>query len=310
MFGPYQQVMLHLTDIPAMENALKGVAMEIEDCAFPLVKFVHCATIPEIGFKDVDVAILVGAKPRGPGMERKDLLIENSKIFVDQGKALDTYAKKSVKVLVVGNPANTNALICMQNAPTIPRENFTALTRLDLNRALTQIALKTGVHSEQVKNAIIWGNHSATQYPDISQATIVDYKKVGKTEKVSALVDEKWLKEYFIPKVQKRGAEIIQARKLSSAASAANAICDHMHDWIYGTRPGEVVSMGVISDGNTYGIQDGLIYSFPVTCSKGKWKIVEGYEISKFSSEMMKATEKELIEEKTQAAGNYLKIDC
>lgn len=304
MFGPYQQINLHLLDIPAMEKSLKGLVMEIEDCSFPLVKFVHAATIPEIGFKDVDVALLVGAKPRGPGMERKDLLTENSKIFVEQGKALDTYAKKSVKVCVVGNPANTNALICMMNAPTIPRENFTALTRLDSNRAQTQIAQKAGVHIDQVKNAIIWGNHSATQYPDISHATIVDYKKAGQTVKFNTLVDEKWVKEFFIPKVQKRGAEIIAARKLSSAASAANAVCDHMHDWLYGTKPGEVTSMGVISDGNSYGIQDGLIYSFPVTCSKGKWKIVDGYEVDKFSDEMMKATEKELLEEKAQATGN------
>jgi malate dehydrogenase len=304
MFGPYQKIILHLLDIPAMEKSLQGVKMELEDGAFPLVTDVVVATSTDVGFKDIDVALLVGAKPRGPGMERKDLLRDNGNIFKAQGKDLDKYAKKTVKVLVVGNPANTNALICSLNAPSIPKENFTALTRLDQNRAMAQVATKVGVAVEKVRNVIIWGNHSATQYPDIHHAVFVDHPVEGQTDSIKSAVCDKWFKEEFIPKVQKRGAEIIEARKLSSAASAANAVCDHVHDWLVGTRPGEVVSMGVISDGNGYGIENGIIYSFPVTCEGGKWTIVEGYNINEFSKEKMKATEKELLEEKAQALGN------
>lgn len=249
------------------------------------------------------MALLVGAKPRGPGMERKDLLRDNGNIFKEQGEALDKYAKKTVKVLAVGNPANTNALIASLNAPSIPRENFTALTRLDQNRAEAQVAHKVGVPVENVNNVIIWGNHSATQYPDVTHATITDYPAEGFTENAKSTLCDKWLKETFIPSVQKRGAAIIAARKLSSAASAANAVCDHMHDWLVGTKPGKVVSMGVISDGNTYGIRSGLMYSFPVTCHKGTWKIVDGYKIDDYSKEKMQITEKELIEEKSQAVG-------
>mmetsp|Transcript_17081 Transcript_17081/g.19691 ORF Transcript_17081/g.19691 Transcript_17081/m.19691 type:complete len:360 (-) Transcript_17081:81-1160(-) len=303
MFGPYQKVILHMLDLPAAEKAMLGAKMELEDGAFPLVQEIITATSPEVGFKDIDVALLVGAKPRGPGMERKDLLRDNGNIFKAQGKALDQYAKKTVKVLVVGNPANTNALIASLNAPSIPRKNFTALTRLDLNRAQAQIALKVGVPVENVRNVIIWGNHSATQYPDVSHAYIVDHPVHGQTETVASCVDDKWLKEVYVPKVQKRGAEIIEARKLSSAASAANAICDHVHSWLVGTRPGEMVSMGVISDGNKYGIKEGLIYSFPVTCLNGTWKIVDGFGIDKYSVEKMRITEKELLEEKEQAIG-------
>lgn len=224
MFGPYQRVILHLLDLPALEKSLQGVKMEIDDGAFPLVQEVVVATTPEVGFKDIDVALLVGAKPRGPGMERKDLLRDNGNIFKAQGKALDKYAKKTVKVCVVGNPANTNALICSLNAPSIPKENFTALTRLDQNRAAAQISLKVGVPVENVRNVIIWGNHSATQYPDVGHATIVDHPAEGHTDSVKSCVDEKWVQDTFIPKVQKRGAEIIAARQLSSAASAANAV--------------------------------------------------------------------------------------
>lgn len=301
MFGPYQKLIIHLLDLPAMEKSLEGVKMEIDDGAFPLVQEVVVATSPEVGFKDIDVALLVGAKPRGPGMERKDLLRDNGNIFKAQGKALEKYAKKTVKVCVVGNPANTNALICSLNAPSIPKENFTALTRLDQNRAMAQVAEKVGVPVDNVKNVIIWGNHSATQYPDVNHAVITDHPTMGQVDNVASCLDQKWVREEFIPKVQKRGAAIIAARKLSSAASAANAVCDHVHDWLVGTRPGEVVSMAVISDGNKYGIKDGLVYSFPVTCTNGKWTIVEGYNIDKFSEEKMKATEKELLEEKSQS---------
>jgi malate dehydrogenase len=304
MFGPYQKVILHLLDLPAMEKSLEGVKMEIDDGAFPLVSDVVCATSPDVGFKDIDVALLVGAKPRGPGMERKDLLRDNGKIFEAQGKALDKYAKKTVKVCVVGNPANTNALIASLNAPSIPASNFTALTRLDQNRAEAQIAQKVGVPVDSVRNVIIWGNHSATQYPDVTHATITDFPKAGFTETVASTVCPKWLKETFIPAVQKRGAAIIAARKLSSAASAANAVCDHIHDWLVGTKPGQVVSMGVISDGNSYGVKEGLIYSFPVTCNRGIWRIVEGYKIDDYSQEKMNLTEKELSEEKAQSVGN------
>lgn len=303
MFGPYQKVIIHLLDLPVMEKSLEGVKMEIDDGAFPLVHEVVVATSPDVGFKDIDVALLVGAKPRGPGMERADLLRDNGKIFQAQGKALDKHAKKSVKVCVVGNPANTNALICSLNAPSIPKENFTALTRLDQNRAAAQVAQKVGVPVENVRNVVIWGNHSATQYPDVSHSTIVDYPTDGFTDNGKSSLDEQWLKEVFIPKVQKRGAEIIAARKLSSAASAANAVCDHIHDWLVGTKPGEVVSMGVISDNNSYGIKDGIIYSFPLTCYNGKWQIVDGYKIDEYSKEKMLATEKELLDEKSQAVG-------
>lgn len=304
MFGPYQKVILHLLDLPVMEKSLQGVKMEIDDCAFPLVEEVVCATTPEDGFNKIDVALLVGAKPRGPGMERKDLLRDNGNIFKAQGKALDKYAKKTVKVLVVGNPANTNALICSLNAPSIPKENFTALTRLDQNRAAAQVAQKVGVPVDNVKNVIIWGNHSATQYPDVTHATIADHPTEGFVENASSALCPKWLKEVFVTTVQKRGAAIIAARKLSSAASAANAVCDHIHDWLVGTKAGEVVSMGVISDGNTYGIKGGINYSFPVTCKDGVWKIVEGYKIDEYSQEKMNLTEKELLEEKEQAVGS------
>ena len=302
MFGPYQKVILHLLDLPAMEKALQGVVMEISDGAFPLVSKIVAATKPEEAFADIDVALLVGARPRGPGMERKDLLSANAAIFKQQGAALDKYAKKSVKVCVVGNPANTNALIASTFAPSIPKENFTALTRLDQNRAVHQIANRVGVEVEQVKNVIIWGNHSATQYPDTTHAYIANFPSDGISEPVNTAVnDQAWMQKEFVSVVQKRGAAIIAARKLSSAASAANAVCDHMHDWWVGTQSGEVVSMGVISDGNPYGVADGIVYSFPVTCSGGKWKIQEGFKVDKYSEDLMKKTEAELKEEKSMA---------
>ena len=301
MFGPYQKVILQLLDLEPMETALGGVKMELDDGAFPLVHDVITTTSPEVAFKDIDVALLVGARPRGPGMERKDLLSANGKIFEAQGKVLNKVAKKTVKVLVVGNPANTNSLICSLNAPSIPKENFTALTRLDQNRAIGQVALELGVPVETVKNIIIWGNHSATQYPDISHGVISDYPEEGISDSISSSIDKEWYEKVYIPRIQKRGAAVIAARKLSSAASAANAACDHMHDWIIGTKPGEVVSMGVISDGNPYKIAAGINYSFPVTCKDGKWSIVKGYKIDEFSSKMMKATEKELLQEKEAA---------
>jgi malate dehydrogenase len=301
MFGPYRKVIIHMLDLQPMEQALQGVKMELIDGAFPLVKDIIVTSNPEEGFKDIDVALLVGAKPRGPGMERKDLLSANGKIFEAQGKVLDKVAKKTVKVCVVGNPANTNALICSLNAPSIPKENFTALTRLDQNRAAALIAEKVGTTVDNVKNVVIWGNHSATQYPDIGHGIINDFPAKGISDSVVSNVDEKWYKEVYIPRVQKRGAEIIAARKLSSAASAANAVCDHVHDWLVGTKPGEIVSMAVCSDYNSYGITTGLVYSFPVTCEFGRWTIVKGLNIDKFSAEKMKATEQELVEEKAAA---------
>ena len=303
LLGPYQRIILQLLDLPAAEKALEGVKMELDDGAFPLLSEIITTSDPETGFKDADVAILVGARPRGPGMERKDLLSANGKIFEAQGKVIDKVAKKTIKVCVVGNPANTNALIASLNAPSIPRENFTALTRLDQSRAAGMIADNVGVPVDTVKNVIIWGNHSATQYPDISHAVLTDFPVAGNSDSVVANVDEAWYKETYIPKVQKRGAAIIAARKLSSAASAANAAVDHVHDWLVGTRPGEVVSMAVTSDGNPYGIKEGIVYSFPVTCKDGQWTIVPGYKLDDFSKEKMAATEKELLEEKSAALG-------
>ena len=299
MFGPYQKVILQLLELPAAEGLLQGLVLELKDGAFPLVSQIIATTKVEEAFAQADVAVLVGAKPRGPGMERKDLLNENAKIFKAQGEALDKFASKNVKVLVVGNPANTNALIASHYAPSIPKKNFTALTRLDQNRALSQLSDKLSVPVEDIKNIIIWGNHSLTQYPDVNHATVV---KAGKTHTVrEAVKDDKYLNETFIPKVAKRGAEIIAVMKKSSAASAANAACDHMHDWWVGTKTGEYASMGVISDGNTYGVGAGLIYSFPVVCKNGEWQVVNGLGVDKFSKDKMAETEKELVEERKMA---------
>jgi len=273
-------------------DAVNGVIMEIDDCAFPLVAGIGATSDADVAFKDADYALLVGSRPRGPGMERKDLIEANAAIFSVQGKALNDHASRNVKVLVVGNPANTNSLIAQRNAPDLDPRNFTAMTRLDHNRALTQLAQKTGSHSTDVDNLCIWGNHSATQYPDLHETTV-------KGAKALEQVDAAWYENEFIPTVQQRGAAIIEARGASSAASAANAAIDHMHDWALGSDG--VVSMGVYSDGS-YGVAEGLIYSFPVTCSGGDWSIVQGRDINAFSQSRMDATEKELTEERDMVA--------
>ena len=283
------------------EGPLKGLCLELQDGAFPLLHQIIATTNTEEAFKDADVAVLVGAKPRGPGMERKDLLNENAKIFKAQGEAIDKVAKKNIKVLVVGNPANTNALIASHYAPSIPKKNFTALTRLDQNRAVSQIAERLKTRVEDVKNIIIWGNHSLTQYPDVNHGEVlID----GQRKKIrEAVADDKYLNEAFLSRVQKRGAEIISVMKKSSAASAATAACDHVHDWWVGTKPGEFVSMGVISDGNKYQVSSNLVYSFPVICKNGEWEIVSGLPIDEFSRKKIKATEDELLEERKMALG-------
>ena len=290
LLGNDQPVILQLLEIPPALPALEGVVMELDDCAFPLLAGVVATDDAETAFKDADYALLVGARPRGPGMERKDLLEANAKIFSAQGKAMNAVASRDIKVLVVGNPANTNALIAQSNAPDLDPANFTAMTRLDHNRAMAQLAMKTGKHSSDVKNMIIWGNHSATQYPDVSHATVA-----GKAAKT--LVDSGWLTDTFIPTVQQRGAAIIEARGASSAASAANAAIDHMRDWALGTPGDSWVSMAVPADGS-YGIDPGVIYSYPVRCSGGKYEIVQGLEIDAASRALMDATETELREER------------
>ena len=294
LLGPNQPVILQLLEITPALNALNGVVMELEDCAFPTLRGVIATDKAEVAFKDTDYALLVGAKPRGPGMERADLLRDNAKIFTGQGKALDAHANRNVKVLVVGNPANTNALIAQSNAPSLNAANFTAMTRLDHNRALAQLAAKTGTHVNDLSRLIIWGNHSATQYPDLSHALV-------KERRATELVDAAWIKDDFIPTVQQRGAAIIKARGLSSAASAASAAIDHIRDWVLGTPGDDWVSMAVPSDGS-YGIKEGIIYSYPVRCTKGKYEIVQGLAISDFSRERMKATEDELRQEREAIA--------
>merc|ERR1712063_38866 len=298
MFGRDQPVILHLLDIPPCEQALGGVVLELEDCAAPLLRGVVASTNVEVALKDVQYAVLVGAFPRREGMERKDLLEKNCSIFKQQGGVIKTVASKNIKVLVVGNPANTNALIAQATAEGIPKSNFTALTRLDHNRARNQIAKRAGVPVERVHNVVIWGNHSSTQYPDVSYGYIQDGDK--KTPVREVVNDDSWLQGDFISTVQKRGAAVIGARKLSSAGSAAQAICDHMRDWVLGTAEGEYVSMAVPSDGS-YGIPEGLIYSFPVTTKDGSYTIVPDLEVSDFSREKMDATAKELEEERSVA---------
>jgi len=306
VFGANQPVILHMLDIPVAEGALNGVVLELQDCAFPLLADIVATVDIEKAFTDIDVALLVGAMPRREGMERADLLAANAKIFKQQGAALDQYAKKTVKVLVVGNPANTNALIAAQCAPSIPKENFSALTRLDHNRACAQLALRLSaknnatVSAQDVSNVTIWGNHSSTQYPDVSHA-VSKAGCCGGKKVTAVLEDEAWLKDEFITTVQKRGAAIIKARKLSSAMSAAKAICDHTRDWWCGTTGESWVSMGVWSTGNSYNVPDGIIYSFPVKCSDGKWEIVNGLDIDQFSREKMDATANELVDERKEA---------
>jgi len=290
MLGPDQPIILHMLEITPALGALQGVAMELEDCAFPLLAGIVQTDDPAVGFKDVEYALLVGARPRGPGMERKDLLEANAAIFSVQGKAINDNASKDIKVLVVGNPANTNALIAQRNAPAINPRQFTAMTRLDHNRSLSQLAEKVGKHNTDITNMTIWGNHSATQYPDLHNAKVNGEDAMG-------LIEQDWYEESFIPTVQQRGAAIIDARGASSAASAANAAMNHMRTWALGTAEGDWTSMGVYSDGS-YGIQGGLIYSFPCTCKDGDWSIVQGLEINDFSRGKMSATEQELAEER------------
>nr|PZN67000.1 MAG: malate dehydrogenase [Pseudomonadota bacterium] len=290
LLGSDVPVNLNLLEItPALPN-LQGVVMELEDCAFPLLNKVTATDDAKIAFRDSQVALLVGARPRGPGMERKDLLLANAQIFSAQGKAMNEVADRNIKVLVVGNPANTNALIARANAPDLNPRNFTAMTRLDHNRGLSQLAAKTGVHTTKIRRFTIWGNHSSTQYPDISH-TLVDGKPARE------LVDQKWVEETFIPVVQQRGAAIIKARGASSAASAAAAAIDHIHTWVNGTPEGDWVSMAVPSDGS-YGIKEGVIYSYPVTTKNGEYQIVQGLPIDEFSRRRMDLSDQELREER------------
>jgi malate dehydrogenase len=290
MLGPDQPVVLQLIEIPPAMDALAGVRMELNDCAFPLLAGIVTTSDYAAGFDGADYALLVGAKPRGAGMERKDLLGENGKIFAPQGKAINDHASKEVRVLVVGNPANTNALIALSNAPDLDRGQFSAMTRLDHNRAISQLAEKTAKHPNDIRRMIIWGNHSATQYPDISHCTVD-----GRPAK--ELVEESWYRETFIPTVQQRGAAIIKARGASSAASAASAAIDHVRAWVQGTSEGDWMSMSVASDGS-YGIAEGVMYSYPCTCKNGAYEIVQGLDCDPFSRERMDATDQELREER------------
>ena len=296
MLGKNQPVILQLLEIPdeKAQKALKGVMMELEDCAFPLLAGMSAHSDAMTAFKYVDIALLVGARPRGPGMERKDLLEANGAIFTVQGKALDAVASRDVKVLVVGNPANTNAYIAMKSAPSLPRENFTAMLRLDHNRALSQLAAKTGKPVDSIEKLIVWGNHSPTMYPDYRFATI------GGAAAPALVNDQEWYRNTFIPTVGKRGAAIIEARGLSSAASAANAAIDHIHDWVLGSN-GKWVTMGVPSDGS-YGIPDGVMYGVPVICANGKYTVIKDLEIDAFSRSKMDATLKELEDERAGVA--------
>ena len=293
MLGKSQPVILQMLEIPdeKAQKALKGVMMELDDCAFPLLQGMVATSDPMVAFRDAEVALLVGARPRGPGMERKDLLEANGKIFAPQGKALDAVASRKVKVLVVGNPANTNCLIAMKNAPGLKPGQFTAMMRLDHNRAVSQIAQKIGKPLASVRKVCVWGNHSVTQYPDVFQA------EIGGKKIWPMINDQQWLENTFMPTVQKRGAAVIEARGLSSAASAANAAMDHVRDWVQGTRAGDWVSMGIPSDGS-YGIPEGVIYGHPATCKDGKYRIVKGLPISDFGRARMQATLKELQEER------------
>jgi malate dehydrogenase len=291
MLGKDQPVILQLLEIPQAVGALKGVVMELEDCAFPLLAGIVATDDPRVAFRDAQIALLVGARPRSKGMERKDLLEANAQIFTIQGRALDEVASRDVKVLVVGNPANTNALIAMKSAPGLKPEQFTAMMRLDHNRALSQVAAKISRPVASIRKMVVWGNHSATQYPDLFHAE-ADGQKVW-----PMINDQAWLENVFIPTVQKRGAAIIEARGLSSAASAANAAIDHVRDWVLGTREGDWVTMGIPADGS-YGIAEGVVYGYPVTCKAGKYAIVQDLPISDFSRNRMQASLQELMEER------------
>ena len=302
LLGDDQPIELRLLDIAPMEKSVGGVLMELADSAFPLITKLVGTSDYKTAFTGVEVALLVGAKPRGPGMQRKDLLTANGQIFAGQGKALNQFASRSVKVVVVGNPANTNALIAAENAPDLPKSAFTAMTRLDQNRAMAQVAQRLAVPVSQVKNVIIWGNHSKTQYPDVNHAVIA-----GPTATVTplraAVNDNAWLDGEFISTVQDRGAAIIAARSKSSAASAASSCVDHIHDWWVGTKPGEYVSMGVYSDGSHYGVPAGVVFSFPCICKGGKWEVVKGLKVDKESQKRLDVTTKELLEEKKEGLG-------
>jgi malate dehydrogenase len=299
LLGPEQPIVLHLLEITPALKALEGVVMELKDCASPLLRRIEMTDDPKVAFKNVDYAFLVGARPRGAGMERKDLLEANAEIFSVQGQALNEVASRDVKVLVTGNPANTNALIALKNAPDLSPANFSAMTRLDHNRAISQLAEKCGVLVTDIKNMTIWGNHSNTQYPDLHHANV-------KGQEALSLVDKEWFVDDFIPTVQQRGSAVIAARGQSSAASAANAAIDQMHTWAFGTDEGDWVSMGVVSDGS-YGIEKGLVYSFPVTVINGKMDIVKGLAINDFSKQKMRATEIELKEEREAVQHLFLK---
>jgi len=290
MLGPDQPVNLQLLEITPALSPLAGVVMELSDCAFPTLNRIVATDEAKAAFRDCDYALLVGARPRGPGMERKDLLLANAQIFSAQGRAINEAASREVRVLVVGNPANTNALIAASSAPDIERHNFTAMMRLDHNRALAQLAAKTGTHTTAIRRMIVWGNHSATQHPDIAHCTVG-----GKPAR--SLVDTKWYREEFIPTIQQRGAAIIKARGSSSAASAASAAIDHMRDWAQGTPDGDWVSMAVPADGS-YGISEGVMYSYPVTCQGGRYAIMQGLSVDEFSRGRMDATHRELLEER------------
>lgn len=290
MLGPDQPVILQLLEIPQAMDAVRGVVMELMDCAFPTLVDVVVSDQAEEAFENADYAMLVGARPRGPGMERSELLQANAKIFSVQGKALDAKASRDVKVLVVGNPANTNALIASSNAPSLDRRQFTAMTRLDHNRGIHQLAAKTGAHVTDVSQMTIWGNHSSTQYPDLHHAQV-------RGEAALSQVDQRWYEQDFIPTVQQRGAAVIKARGASSAASAASAAIDHMHDWALGSAEGDWVSMAVPAEGS-YGIEEGIIYSYPVVCRNGDYEIVQGLEVNDFSRQRMQASEVELREER------------
>ena len=290
LLGPDQPVNLNLLEITPTLPALQGVVMELDDCAFPLLNRITATDDAKVAFRDANVALLVGARPRGPGMERKDLLLANAQIFSAQGKAMNEVADRNIKVLVVGNPANTNSLIARANAPDLNPRNFTAMTRLDHNRALAQLAAKTGTHTTAIRKLTIWGNHSSTQYPDLSHTTVN-----GKA--ATSLVEQSWIEQDFIPVVQQRGAAIIKARGASSAASAAAAAIDHVHTWVTGTAEGDWVSMAVPSDGS-YGIAPGVIYSYPVTTAGGEYRIVQGLDIDAFSRARMDASHAELLEER------------
>ena len=291
LLGPDRPVELRLLEVTPALGAAEGTAMELLDCAFPLLSGIEISDQPDEAFDGANIGFLVGARPRTKGMERGDLLEANGGIFAPQGKAINGNAADDIRVLVVGNPANTNALIAMSNAPDVPAERFTAMTRLDHNRAIAQLASKTGMPVSEIERMIIWGNHSATQYPDISHATI------GGKPAAEVIDDQAWVEDQFISRVQQRGAEVIEARGFSSAASAANAAIDHMHDWVLGSAEGDYVSMGIPSDGS-YGVDEGIISSFPVTCSGGDYKIVEGLEISDFSRRRIDASVKELVDER------------